>query len=221
MSSVKFYRMLASSKLLNVCASSNLPLIAMKSRRISVQPTPMLTTNLVIPTKLRPLQVDHIQPSRSSTTRDVEPTRSHNFDIPRNPVKRPEHPVFLESSHDNVLPSTKVEATESLTHHVVSTSQKKESRPTMTKNEASKVVVSSATERKRKNETTSKELPSVVTRVDSSITKVTSTLSGNIDRRNESVIKMTKDVSNVTREAANRTTTTTRMKPKEVSWIKF
>lgn len=131
-------------------------------------------------------------------------------------MKRPEHPVFLESSHDNVLPSTKVEATEVLTHHVVSTSQTKESRPTVTKNEVSRVVVSSATERKRKNETTSKELPSVVTRVDSSITKVTSTLSKDIDRRNESVIKMTKDVSSVTRDA-NRTTTTVRMKSKEVS----
>ncbi|XP_043520060.1 uncharacterized protein LOC122533941 isoform X5 [Frieseomelitta varia] len=182
--------------------------------RISIQPTALLTTNLVIPTKLRPSQVDYIQPSRSSTIRDVEPTRSHNLDIPRNPVKRPEHPVFLESSHDNVLPSTKVEPTEVLTHHVVSTSQTKESRPTVTKNEVSRVVVSSATERKRKNETTSKELPSVVTRVDSSITKVTSTLSKDTDRRNESMIKMTKDVSSVTRDA-NRTTTTMRTKSKE------
>ncbi|CAK9795419.1 63 kDa sperm flagellar membrane protein [Anthophora quadrimaculata] len=184
--------------------------------RISVQPTAMLTTNLVIPTKLRPLQVDHIQPSRSSSTsRDVEPTRLHNYDIPRNPVKRPEHPVFLESSYDNVLPSTKVEATESLSH-AASTSEKKEPRPTMTKNEVSKVVVSPATERKRTNETTVKELASVVTRVDSSVTKVTSTLSENIDRRNESVIKMTKDVSSVTRDAINGTTSV-HAKPKEVT----
>lgn len=186
----------------------------MKSCRISVQPTAMLTTNLVIPTKLRPVQVDHIQPSRSSSTRDVEPTRSHNTDIPRNPVKRPEHPVFLESSHDIVLPSSKVEATENLIH-VVSTSQKKESQPTMTKNEVSKVIVSPVTEVKRKNETVSKKLPSVVTRIDSSITKVTNTLLENVDRRNESVIKMTKNVSN-TRKVGNETTTTMRMKPKEV-----
>ncbi|XP_017758552.1 PREDICTED: LOW QUALITY PROTEIN: mucin-16 [Eufriesea mexicana] len=178
--------------------------------RISVQPTTM-TTNLVIPTKLRPIQLDQIQPSR-----DVEPTRSHNFDIPRNPVKRPEHPVFLESSHDNVLPTTKVEATETLTH-VVTTSQKTESRPTMTKNEVSKVVVSPVTERKRKNETTVKELPSVVTRVDSSVTNATSTLSENVTKRNESVIKMTKDVSSQTTKPVHGTTTTMRVKPKEVT----
>lgn len=174
-----------------------------------MQPTTM-TTNLVIPTKLRPIQLDHIQPSR-----DVEPTRSHNFDIPRNPVKRPEHPVFLESSHDNILPTTKVEATETLTH-VVTTSPKTESRPTMTKSEVSKMVVSPVTERKRKNETTVKELPSVVTRVDSSITNATSTLSENVARRNESVIKMTKDVSSETTEPVRGTTTTMRVKPKEV-----
>lgn len=185
----------------------------MKPCRISLQSTTMLTTNLVIPTKLRPVQVDHIQPSKSSSIREVEPTRSHNIDIPRNPVKRPEHPVFLESSYDIILPSSKMEATESLIY-VISTSQKKDSRPTMTKNEVSKIV-SPVTEVKRKNETVSKKLPSTVTRVDSSITKVTNTLLENIDRRNESVIKMTKSVSNI-RKVANETTTTMRMKPKEV-----
>lgn len=186
----------------------------MKSCRISLQSTAMLTTNLIIPTKLRPVQVDHIQPSRSSSTREVEPTRSHNIDIPQNPVKRPEHPVFLESSYDIVLPSSKVEATESLIY-VISTSQKKESRPTMTKNEVSKVIVSPVTEIKQKNETVLKELPSMVTRVDSSITKVTNTLLENVDRRNVSMIKMTKSVSNI-RKVANETTTTMYMKPKEV-----
>lgn len=186
----------------------------MKSCRISLQSTAMLTTNLIIPTKLRPVQVDHIQPSRSSSTREVEPTRSHNIDIPQNPVKRPEHPVFLESSYDIVLPSSKVEATESLIY-VISTNQKKESRPTMTKNEVSKVIVSPVTEIKRKNETVLKELPSMVTRVDSSITKVTNTLLENVDRRNVSMIKMTKSVSNI-RKVANETTTTMYMKPKEV-----
>ncbi|XP_076766684.1 uncharacterized protein LOC143433282 [Xylocopa sonorina] len=186
--------------------------------RLSVQPTAMLSTNIVIPTKARPHHPDYIQPSRStSTSRHVEPTRFPNQDVPLNPVKRPEHPVFLESSYDNIPPSTKVEATDSLTH-VVATSQRKEPRPTMTKSDATKVVVSSATEHKRKNETAAKELPSVVTRVDSSITKVTSTLLGNIDRRNESTIKITKDVTSVTRGAVNGTTTTTmHMKPKEVT----
>ncbi|XP_076390134.1 uncharacterized protein LOC100879114 isoform X2 [Megachile rotundata] len=184
--------------------------------RISVQPTAMLSSNMVIPTKLRPLQVNHIQPSRSSSTsREVEPTRSQTFEIPRNPVKRPEHPVFLESSYDNILPSTKVEPTESLTHVV--TSQKKEPRPTMTKDEKTKLVVASTTERKKLNETSVKNSPTVVVRTDSSIVKVTGTLLGNSERTNGSIIKMTKSsVSSTVRKAANASTTM-RTKPKEVT----
>ncbi|XP_076544670.1 uncharacterized protein LOC117601274 isoform X1 [Osmia lignaria lignaria] len=183
--------------------------------RISVQPTAILTTNMVIPTKLRPLQVNHIQPSRSSSTsRDVEPTRSHNFEIPRNPVKRPEHPVFLESSYDNILPSTRVEATETLTQ--VITSQKKEPRPTVTKNESTKLVVSHTTESKRTNETSVKDSSSVVTRTDSSIVKATSTLLKN-DRTNGSIIKMSKSTSSSTVRKAVNGTATMRTKPKEVT----
>ncbi|XP_053980859.1 uncharacterized protein LOC128877518 [Hylaeus volcanicus] len=187
--------------------------------RVSVQPTATLTSNAVVPTKLRPLQVDHIQPSRSSSTsRDVEPTRSHTFEIPRNPVKRPEHPVFLESSYENghVSPSTRPEPTETLTL-VTTTSQKKEHRPTMKKDETTKVVVPQATERKRKNETTAETLPSSVTRVDSSVTKVTSTLLENNDKRNETTIEMTKNTSGMTRKPAKESTTTAHAKPKEVT----
>ncbi|XP_076226710.1 uncharacterized protein LOC116432780 [Nomia melanderi] len=186
--------------------------------RISIQPTPMLSTNVVVPTKMRPLQVDHIQPSRSSsTTREVVPTKSYTFDVPRNPVKRPEHPVFLESSHDNVLPSSRVEPTESLTP-ATTTSQEKDHRFTMKKDESTKVVVPQATEVKRKNETTVVELASVVTRVDSSITKVTSMLPEKHGGRNESVVKMTKDITgSSTREAVNGSTTTMQVKPKEVT----
>ncbi|XP_015431646.1 PREDICTED: uncharacterized protein LOC107187952 [Dufourea novaeangliae] len=185
--------------------------------RISIQPTPMLSTNLVVPTKMRPLQVDHIQPSRSSSTsRDVEPTK-YTFDVPRNPVKRPEHPVFLESSHDNVLPSTRVEPTESLSP-ATTTAQKKDHQFTM-KDESTKVLPTQTTEVKRKNETTTvQELPSVATRIDSSITKVTSTLLENHDRKNGSVTKITKNVPGTsTRQAVNGSITTKQMKPKEVT----
>ncbi|XP_076379450.1 uncharacterized protein LOC117222242 isoform X1 [Megalopta genalis] len=186
--------------------------------RISIQPTPMVSTNQVIPTKLKPLQVDHIQPSRSSSSsRDVEPTKSYTFDIPRNPVKRPEHPVFLESSHENVLPSSRVEPTESLTPSTTA-SQKKDERSTMKKDESTKVATPQATEVKRKNETTINELPSVVTRVDSSITKVTSMLPDKHQGKIVPVIKMTKDIAtSSTRKAVNGTTTTMQMKPKEVT----
>ncbi|XP_076643588.1 uncharacterized protein LOC143353869 [Halictus rubicundus] len=188
--------------------------------RISIQPTPMLTTNKMVPTKLRPLQVDHIQPSRSSSTyREIEPTKSYTFDphVPRNPVKRPEHPVFLESSHENVLPSSRVEPTESLTS-ATTTSQKKDHRTTMHKDTSTKVAVPQATEAKRRNETTIHELPSMVTRVDSSITKVTNVLPDQHQGKNESVIKMTKDIAASTvRKPVNGSTTTMQMKPKEVT----
>ncbi|XP_076288872.1 uncharacterized protein LOC143213154 isoform X2 [Lasioglossum baleicum] len=188
--------------------------------RISIQPTPMLTTNKVIPTKSRPVQVDHIQPSRSSSTyREIEPTKSYTFDthIPRNPVKRPEHTVFLEPSHENVLPSSRVEPTESLTP-AITTSQQKDHRTTMKKDESTKVTVPQATVAKRRNETTTHELPSVVTRVDSSISKVTNVLPNNHQGKNESVIKLTKDIAASTmRKHVNGSTTTMQMKPKEVT----
>ncbi|XP_078034167.1 uncharacterized protein LOC144468501 [Augochlora pura] len=196
--------------------------------RISIQPTPMASTSQVIPTKLRPLQVDHIQPSRSSSSiRDVEPTKSYTFEVPRNPVKRPEHPVFLESSHENVLPSSRVEPTESLTPATTTTtttttttaSQKKDDhRSTMKKDESTKVATAQATsEVKRRNETTVDGLPSVVTRVDSSVTRVTSVLPDKHQVKIVPVIKMTKDVASTsTRKAANATTTV-QMKPKEVT----
>ncbi|XP_043251264.1 uncharacterized protein LOC122396706 [Colletes gigas] len=186
--------------------------------RVSIQSTPMLSPSVVVPTKLRPLQVDHIQPSKASTTRDVEPTRSHTFEIPRNPVKRPEHPVFLESSYDHghVLPSTRPEPTETLTLVTIA-SQNKEPRPTMKRDESTKPIVSQATKHKRQNETTTEALPSTVTRVDSSVTKVTSTLLKNNNTRNASTIKTTKNVaSGATRKIAKESTTT-HAKPKEVT----
>lgn len=186
-----------------------------ESYRISVQPTAIPTTNMVIPTKMRPLQVNHIQPSRSSTTnRDVEPTRSHNFEIPRNPVKRPEHPVFLESSYDNILPSTRVEATETLTR--VITSQKKEPRPTATKNESTKTIVAHTTESKRTNQTSVKDSSSTATRTDSSIAKATSILLENDNKTNGSIIKVTKSASSGTVRKTVNGTTAMRTKSKEV-----
>lgn len=177
----------------------------------------MLSTKLVVPTKLRPLQVDHIQPSRSSSTnQNMEPAKTYTFDIPRNPVKRPEHPVFLETSHDNVISLTKVEPTDTLTAVVIS-SQKEYDTIAITKDAATKVVTAQSTELKGKNETTVKELPNVVTTVDSSITKTT--LLENNNRRDETMITMTKDIAgNTIRKTVNGSTTKMHMKPKEVSF---
>ncbi|TGZ31859.1 63 kDa sperm flagellar membrane protein [Temnothorax longispinosus] len=189
--------------------------------RIPIQSTSTLSTNIVIPTKLRPPQVDHIHPSRSSTIhRDVDPTRTYVLDIPPNPVKRPEHPVFLESSHESVLPSTRVEPTESLTF-IVGTDKNQHSTISNVKTQRPQV-----TEYSIVNKTANKESSVVVTRVDSSITKVTSTLiptPGNKTRSeaSNSTTQFTKNIiktpSTVVRDQSNATI---RTKPKEVTRFK-
>lgn len=172
-----------------------------------------------MPTKQRP-QINYIQPSRSSTThRDVDPTRSHIADIPPNPVKRPEHPVFLESSYESILPSTRVEPTESLTF-IVGTDQKKQQHSTISNIKTQKPH---ATEYSTVNRTANEESTIIVTRVDSSITKVTSTLipMPNNKTRSEtsdSAIQFTKNIEKTTTSviAKEESNVTVRTKPKEV-----
>lgn len=165
---------------------------------------------MVIPTKLRPPQADHIHPSRSSTThRNVDPTRSYILDIPPNPVKRPEHPIFLESSYESVPSSTRVEPTESLTFAVRTTSRKQHS------NEMIKTQKPQATDYGAVDKTAKEESSIIVTRVDSSITKVTNTLVPVPDDKmhaeaGDSVAKAT------TSDAKDDTNSAIRMKPKEV-----
>lgn len=170
---------------------------------------------MVIPTKLRPPQVDHIQPSRSSTIhRDVDPTRSYVLDIPLNPVKRPEHPIFLESSHETILPSTRVEPTESLTF-IVGMEKKQHSTISNVKTQKPQVIEYSIV-----NKTTNKESSVIVTRVDSSITKVTSTLipmASNKTRSeiNSSATQFTKNIVKTSIIAKDQSNAT-RTNPKEV-----
>lgn len=176
---------------------------------------------MVIPTKLRPPQINYIQPSRSSTIhRDVVPTRSHMSNIPPNPVKRPEHPVFLESSYENILPSTRVEPTESLTF-IIGTDQKeqhstvsniKTQKPHATEYSQYNSIV---------NRTANEDSSIIVTRVDSSITKVTSTLipTPNNKTRSEtsdSVAQFTKNIEKISVTAKEESNVTIRTKPKEV-----
>lgn len=192
--------------------------------RNSIQTTSTLSTNIVIPTKLRPPQINYIQPSRSSTIhRDVDPTRSHIPDIPPNPVKRPEHPVFLESSYESILPSTRVEPTESLTF-IVGTDQKKQQHSTVSNIKTQKPH---ATEYSTVNRTANEESSIIVTRVDSSITKITNTLIPMLNNKtrsetSNSATQFTKNIdktttSAITKEEAN---VTIRMKPKEVTRFK-
>ncbi|XP_050466197.1 uncharacterized protein LOC126859213 [Cataglyphis hispanica] len=191
--------------------------------RSSIQTTSTLSTNMVIPTKLRP-QINYIQPSRSSTIhRDVHPTRSHIPDIPPNPVKRPEHPVFLESSYENILSSTRVEPTESLTF-IVGTDQKKQQHSTISNIKTQKPH---ATEYSIVNRTANEESSIIVTRVDSSITKVTSTLipiSNNKTRSETSNLatQFTKNIEKTTTSviAKEESNVTIRTMPKEVTRYK-
>ncbi|KAL0110083.1 hypothetical protein PUN28_013609 [Cardiocondyla obscurior] len=183
--------------------------------RITIKSTSTSSTNVVIPTKLRPPSVDHIQPSRSSTIyRDVNPTH-----IPPNPVKRPEHPIFLESSHESIIPSTKVEPTESLTF-IVGTDKKQHSTSNV------KTLKPQTIEYSIMNRTANKEPSIIVTRVDSSITKVTSTLipTPNNKTRSEiesSTTQITKDIGKITSTVGkNQFNATIRTKPKEVTRFK-
>ncbi|XP_011695985.1 PREDICTED: uncharacterized protein LOC105454797 isoform X2 [Wasmannia auropunctata] len=187
--------------------------------RIGIQSTSILSTNIVIPTKLRPPQVDHIQPSRSSTIhRDVNPTRSYVLEIPPNPVKRPEHPVFLESSHESILPSTRMEPTESLTF---ATEKKQHSAISNVKTQKPQVTEFSIV-----NKTASKESSVIVTRVDSSISKVTNTLiptPGNKTRieASNAATQFTKNIAKATNTVArDQSNATIRTKPKEVTRFK-
>lgn len=159
--------------------------------------------------------MDHIQPSRSSTIhRDVDPTRLYVLDIPPNPVKRPEHPVFLESSHESILPSTRVEPTESLTF-VTGTEKKQHSMTSNVKMQKPQVTEYNV------NKTADKESSMIVTKIDSTITKVTSTLKpmlGNkthFEANNSAMFtkNIVKTTSTIVKDQSNATI---RTKPKEV-----
>ncbi|KYN04782.1 Protein kinase C-binding protein NELL2 [Cyphomyrmex costatus] len=189
--------------------------------RIAIQSTSTLTTNIIIPTKLRPPQVDHIQPSKSSTIhRNVNPTRSYILDIPPNPVKRPEHPIFLESSRESIVPSTRLEPTESLTF-IIETEKKQHSTIPNVKTQKPQIIEYSIV-----NKTANKESSIIVTRVDSSISKVTKTLiptPGNKTRpeASNSDTQFTKNIikatSAIVKDQSNATIRTT---PKEVTRFK-
>jgi len=184
--------------------------------RIAIQSTSTLTTNIVIPTKLRPPQIDHIQPSKSTIHHDVNPTRSYILDIPSNPVKRPEHPVFLESSRESILPSTRLEPTESLTF-IIETEKKQHSTVSNIKTQKPQIIEYSIV-----NKTTNKESSIIVTRVDSSISKVINTLiptPGNKTRPevSNSDTQFTKNIVKATSTIAkNQFNATIHTKPKEV-----
>lgn len=185
--------------------------------RISVQST---LTNLIIPTKSGPFQVDYIQPSRSSTIhRNVEQTKSYVLDIPQNPTRESEHPIFLESSQEGIIgySSTRMEPTESLTYSVQN-DQKKHS--TISQEEIMNTQKTQIMEHNIINKTENKEL----------FTIATSMLIPMLDnkpyfRTNDLITQFTKNVvQTTTRESdimKNRTNATVHTNPKEVRIFKY
>ncbi|XP_023288060.1 uncharacterized protein LOC105697488 [Orussus abietinus] len=185
--------------------------------RVSVQPTAILTTNLIMPTRLRPLQTDHVEPSRSVpsiSSHNGDPTKLPSPEVVRKPTKRPDRPVFIESSQEITVTPSRVEPTESLTH-IVDTVKTKDQKMTLKTDETTKVhrqqVTEFSTSPTKLDQ--AEDTPTIVTRVDSSISKVTNTLK---PERKDSVlpsIQVDKDIagpiiSNTSKNASATTLTT-------------
>ncbi|XP_024938373.1 uncharacterized protein LOC107265369 isoform X2 [Cephus cinctus] len=193
--------------------------------RVSVQPTAILTTNLIMPTKLRPPLIDQIEPSRSLTTPAmIQPTRSVTAEILNKPSKRPDRPVFLEASKENIAPS-RIEPTESLTYIVGTDQNKKHQSTKMDKEDVTNIQEVQMTNSLRNiTKNNDRDIPNVVTRIDSSVRKVTNTLVPKQDHPhvNDTMIKVTKDiVGTVIHEVVkDGSTATMEMKPKEVTRYK-
>lgn len=153
-----------------------------------------------MPTKLRPPQIDHVETVGPSISRvNSVPTRVPSYDTPRRPTKRPDYPVFLEPSRQHVQPSMEIEATESLTRH---TNRVEESK-----------FHGTQTRKYPSNDRSAQDSPTIVTRVQSSITRTVNTL---IPRRDK--LPKTKEFDGtVIHEVVNNgTTATVEMKPKAV-----
>lgn len=82
--------------------------------RVSVQQTAITTTKTVTSTQVKS-SGSQIKSSKPSLQLDIKPTKSLTFDTSHTSVKLAEQPIFLQSSHDYILPSVNTEPTESLT----------------------------------------------------------------------------------------------------------
>ncbi|KAL2719458.1 mucin-17 [Vespula squamosa] len=92
---------------------------------VPVRQTAITTTKTVTSTQVKS-SGDQIKSSKPSLQPDIKPTKSLTFDTSHTSVKLAEQPIFLQSSHDYILPSVNTEPTESLTF-VVTTDGIKES----------------------------------------------------------------------------------------------
>lgn len=174
-----------------------------------------------MPTVTKPSQVN-IEASKSPTT---EPSTTSTVIVVRKPSKRPEHPVFLEPSMENILPSaTRIESTETLSYPVKP--EQKERRPTSTQRQSvtkiRKPFRPHLTRHQMRNSTDNRVVYSIATKVESSVNRATSTTS---TPKNIPVIikgegiEIIKEIIGTVEEhdvVQNRSTLILEMKPKEV-----
>lgn len=116
-----------------------------------MQQTAITTTKTVTSTQVKS-SGSLIKSSKPSLQLDIKPTKSLTFDTSHTSVKLAEQPIFLQSSHDYILPSVNTEPTESLTF-VVTTDGIKESS-TVKNHEITKTY-------KQMNATTTDKIPVV------------------------------------------------------------
>nr|KAF7404316.1 hypothetical protein H0235_015010 [Vespula pensylvanica] len=126
---------------------------------VSVQQIAITTTKTVTSTQVKSSD-SQIKSSKPSLQLDIKPTKSLTFDTSHTSVKLAEQPIFLQSSHDYILPSVNTEPTESLTF-VVTTDGIKESS-TVKNHEITKTY-------KQMNATTTDKIPVVAIQTDKSL----------------------------------------------------
>ncbi|XP_051171598.1 uncharacterized protein LOC127288282 isoform X3 [Leptopilina boulardi] len=198
------------------------PFETKQASKVSIQPSAILTTNLVMPTATKP---SHIEASKSPST---EPSTSTVI-VSRKPSKRPDYPVFLEPSMENILPSTtQIESTETLSYP--SKPEHKERRPTSihreTVTKVRKPFRPHFTRHSMRNNTDNRVVYSIATKVESSVSKSSPTTSKPKDIplfiKGES-IEIVKEIIGTVEEhevSENRSTSILEMKPKEFTKFK-
>lgn len=173
-----------------------------------------------MPTITKPTQPNHIEPSKTSTMET--PTTVTPAQPARKSTNRPEYPVFLESSMENIVPSTRIESTETLSYTI--TPEQKKRRPTSTlRDSVTKVRKPSRIQPTRyniKNNTDNGVVYSIVTKVESSVSKSTQNTqkpkAEPVVPKQENIAVVKEMVGTVVHEVIHNGSTTVEMKPKEV-----
>lgn len=150
------------------------PFETKQTTKTFIQPSFVLTTNLVMTTATIPSV--KVETSKVPVT---EPSTTSTVLVLRKSSKQPDNPVFLEPSMDNILPSTtKLESTETFSYPAKP--EHKERRPTSINRESvtkvRKPVRPHLTRHHIRNNTDNRVVYSIATNVESSVRKGTPTL---------------------------------------------